>query len=428
MTLKRQSYRARIIDGLIQAKLQTFGAVCIEGPKWCGKTWTALNHAMSAMMIGDPLNNFQNRTMAKLDPNLVLEGDYPRLVDEWQEVPSIWDAVRYHVDQSEQKGRFLLTGSSTPQTKGILHSGTGRIDRIKMRPMTLYESGESNGSISLEGLFAHRFQSAKASFVTLESLADWIVRGGWPGSMKLSVPQSMDVARSYLRSIVEDDLTRLDGVKRDIKKTNALMRSLARNVATMASNKTLRSDLLENEHEPIDPDTVSNYLDAFRRMYLIEEQPAFEKDYRSKIRVAKSPKRHFVDPSLAAAALEVSPKMLLGDLRLMGFLFESLVYRDFAVYTEKNAGKVFHYRHHDTGMEIDLIIEWNDGSWGAFEVKLGLHQVDEAAQRLLAFSRGFEETDPKSKPVVLGIVCGLADYAYQREDGVYVLPITSLKD
>lgn len=428
MTLRKISYRARIIDELIDEKLKTFGAVCIEGAKWCGKTWTALNHANSAIMIGDPLNAFQNRTLAQIDPNLILAGEQPRLVDEWQEVPSIWDAVRHHVDQSEQKGKFLLTGSSTPQTKGILHSGTGRIDRIKMRPMTLFESGESNGSVSLCCLFDRTFRFAQASNATLETLIQWIVRGGWPGSLTLSVKQSMDVARSYLRSIVEDDLTRLDGVKRDIKKTSALLRSLARNVATMASNQTLRKDILENEHETIDSNTVTNYLDAFHRMYLIEEQPAYERDYRSRTRVAKTPKRHFVDPSLAVAALELTPAMLLGDLRLLGFLFESLVYRDLTVYSEKHASKVFHYRHHDTGLEIDAIVEWNDGSWGAFEVKLGSHQIDDAADRLLAFSKGFQEADPNGAPRVLGVICGLADYAYQREDGVYVLPITSLRD
>lgn len=413
---------------MIREKLHTFGAVCIEGPKWCGKTWTALNHAISAIMIGDPLNNFQARTLATLDPSLILQGEYPRLIDEWQEVPSIWDAVRHAVDQSNQKGSYLLTGSSTPQTKGILHSGTGRIDRIKMRPMTLFESGESNGSVSLSQLFDRRFQSAKASAVSLESLIRWIVRGGWPGSLKLSLTQSMDVARSYLRSIIEDDLTRLDNTKRDIRKTSALLKSLARNVATTVSNQTLRKDILDNEKETIDTDTVSSYLDAFRRMYLIEEQPAFEKDYRSRARVAKSPKRHFVDPSLAVAAMEVTPAMLMSDLRLLGFLFESLVYRDLLVYSERSNGKVFHYRHHDTGMEVDAVIEWNDGSWGAFEVKLGSHQIDEAAQRLLAFSHSMEEANPNAKPRILGVVCGLSDYAYQREDGVFVLPITSLKD
>jgi hypothetical protein len=294
--------------------------------------------------------------------------------------------------------------------------------------MTLFESGESNGSVSIHQLFDRHFQSAQASPVSLESLIHWIIRGGWPGSLKLSVTQSMDVARSYVRSIVEDDLMRLDGRKRDIKKTSALLRSLARNVATIVSNQTLRKDILDSEQETVDADTVSNYLDAFRRMYLIEEQPAYEKDYRSRTRVAKAPKRHFVDPSLAVAAMEITPAMLLNDLRLLGFLFESLVYRDLLVYTERNNGKVFHYRHHDTGMEVDAVIEWNDGSWGAFEVKLGSHQIDDAAHRLLAFSRSIEEANPNAAPRVLGVVCGLADYAYQREDGVYVLPITSLKD
>ncbi len=428
MTLTKPQYRPRIIDPLIKGKLETFGAVCIEGPKWCGKTWTALHHAESAVFIGDPQGNFQNRTMAQLDPSLVLDGAPPRLIDEWQEVPTIWDAVRYQVDRDTSKGRFLLTGSATPKTKGILHSGTGRIDRIKMRPMSLYESGDSNGAISLQGLFDGSFQAQKTDPNTLEKLIYLTVRGGWPGSLGTSPKHAIDIPKSYLKSVIEDDLTRLDGIKRDVKRVQALLKSLARNVSTMVSNQTLRRDIREFENETINPDTIASYLDVLSRLFLIENQPAFDINYRSSIRVAKMPKRHFIDPSLAVAALGVSPEMLLSDLNLFGFLFESLVIRDLRIYVEANQGQVFHYRHHDTGNEIDAVIELADGRWGAFEVKLGANQVDEAAKNLLAIQSAMSKSPGTNGPSVLCVICGLIDFAYQRDDGIFVIPITALKD
>jgi hypothetical protein len=428
MPLTKPQYKPRILDKLIQNKLETFGAICIEGPKWCGKTWSGLHHAESVVFIGNPENNFQNRRMAELNPDLVLDGKAPRLIDEWQEVPPIWDSVRYRVDQSAEKGRFILTGSSTPQRKGILHSGTGRIDRIRMRPMSLYESADSGGQISLMGLFHSDFKDQATSGTSFDQIIYLLARGGWPGSLGTDIHQAADIARSYLDSVIEDDLNRVDGIKRDTRKVKSLLRSLARNVSTMASNSTLRRDLQEFEGETIDPETVTVYLDVLSRLFLIEDQPAFDKNLRSRTRVAKTPKRHFVDPSLAIAALGISPKLLLQDLNYLGFLFESMVIRDLRIYTEAHQGNIFHYRHHDTGREVDAIIETADGSWGAFEIKLGENQVDEAAKNLLEVQSFMAESGASSPPKVLAVLCGLSSGAYQRPDGVYVIPVTALKD
>ena len=428
MSLKKTNYQPRIIDRLIKEKLNTYGAVCIEGPKWCGKTWTALNHANSAIFIGDPQNSFQNRTMAELDPSIVLSGETPRLIDEWQEVPLIWDAVRHQVDQGTGKGQFLLTGSSTPQRKGILHGGTGRIDRVRMRPMSLYESGDSRGSVSLQDLMTGHFEPKVIEEVSLEKLIHLTARGGWPGSLNVEPSNALDIPRSYLHSVFNDDLRTLNEAPVNIAKFRALFRSLARNTSTMAGSSVLKNDIKEFEGETIDPKTIDGYLDRMDRMFLIENQPAFDPNYRSSTRVAKTPKRHFVDPSLAIAALELSPTMLLHDLNFFGFFFESLVIRDMRIYAEANQGRVFHYRHHDTGKEIDAIVEMPDGKWGAFEIKLGANQIEQAAENLLSVQKHLSQEGKASTPELLCVICGLSGYAYQRKDGVFVIPITTLRD
>lgn len=428
MSLRKQEYRERIIDDIVKSKLASFGAVCIEGPKWCGKTWTALNHSNSVVYIGDPHNNFQNRLLAEVDPSIVLDGLNPRLIDEWQEVPSLWDAVRFEVDKTKNKGQFILTGSSTPKSFGVLHSGTGRIDRIMMRPMSLYESGDSNGSVSLKMLFANTLKTTKNDSMSLSKLAYLATRGGWPGSLGMNEKQASDIAKSYLKSILADDVTKIDGVKRDSKKVKALIKSLARNVATSVSNATLIKDIKEFEGDVIDPNTIASYLDILTRLFIIDNQQAYDMNYRSSTRVAKSPKRHFIDPSLAVAALEMSPSMLLKDLNLFGFIFESLVIRDLKIYAEANRGSVYHFRHHDTGDEIDAIIELDDGTWGAFEIKLGHNQVDKASENLLKIKMNFDRINPKKSPTVLCVICGLGEYAYKRPDGVFVVPIGCLRE
>lgn len=427
MSLRKQEYRERIIDDIVKSKLASFGAVCIEGPKWCGKTWTALNHSDSVVYIGDPQNNFQNRLLAEVDPSIVLAGLHPRLIDEWQEVPSLWDAVRFEVDKSRDKGHYILTGSSTPKSFGILHSGTGRIDRIMMRPMSLYESGDSDGSVSLKMLFNNTLKTTKIETMTLSKLAYLATRGGWPGALGMNEKQASDIARSYLKSILANDVTKIDGVKRDSKKVKALIKSLARNVATSVSNATLIKDIKEFDGDVIDPNTIASYLDILTRLFIIDNQQAYDMNYRSSTRVAKSPKRHFIDPSLAVAALEMSPSMLLKDLNFFGFIFESLVIRDLKIYAEANRGSVYHFRHHDTGDEIDAVIEFDDGTWGAFEIKLGHNQVDKAAENLLKIKMNLYQLNNKQSPTVLCVICGLGEYAYKRPDGVFVIPINSLK-
>ncbi len=426
MSLTKNGYRTRIIDAVIKDHLQAFGAVCLEGPKWCGKTWTALNHANSVFFVANPENNFQNRIMAQLSPDLALPGEYPRLLDEWQEVPALWDAVRFAVDQTNVKGQFILTGSATLNHKGILHSGTGRISRLFMRPMALYESGDSDGKVSLQGLFTEPLHAVATQTSSLKKLIDLTVRGGWPASLGLDVQSASLLPKAYLRNVIEEDVYRVDGVKRESRKLQLLLRSLARNESTIVSNRTLVNDIYEDDAESIDVDTVSDYLNVFQRLFILDDQRAFNPNLRSSVRVGKSAKRHFIDPSLAIAALDASPERLINDLHTYGFLFESLCIRDLRVYAESVGGQLFHYRDH-SGREIDAVVEWPDGRWGAFEIKLGANQVDEAANTLLAIKK-FMTEDPKAKPPeVLCVICGLTNYAYTREDGVMVVPVTSLK-
>ncbi len=426
MSLTKKGYRKRIVDEQLDKYLKAFGAVCIEGPKWCGKTWAALNHANSACYIASPENNFQFRTMAQLSPDLVLEGETPRLLDEWQEVPALWDAVRFTVDQAQQRGQFILTGSATPNQKGILHSGTGRIVRIQMRPMSLFESGDSSGTISLNDLFSNSLKSVRTDEVTLHQLISLTVRGGWPGSIGLDIQSSAELPKAYLRNVIEDDIRRVDGVIRDTRKLQRLLKSLARNESTVASNRTLQRDMLEDTGATIDVDTVTDYLNALHRLFILEDQCAFNPNLRSSVRVGKSAKRHFVDPSLAVAALGATPERLMNDLNTYGFLFEAMCIRDLRIYSESFGAQLFHYRD-GSGREIDAVIELPDGRWGAFEIKLGANQIEAAAKALLAI-RKFMEEDPKAKPPdILCVICGLTTFGYTREDGVMVIPITALK-
>lgn len=425
MGLIKGKYKSRIIDKKIKEMMRSFGAVCVEGPKWCGKTWASLNQVNSVSYIADPINNFQNRRMAELSPELVLEGEYPRLIDEWQEVPQIWDAVRFVVDKDGQKGKFILTGSSTPKRKGILHSGAGRIGRIRMNSMSLFEMGDSSGQVRLIDLFNNELKPISTGEVKLTQLINYTVRGGWPGSMELNIEDAARIPYQYLQATVEDDIYRMDGIKRDVNKVNALLRSLARNESTIVSNQTIRKDILSYNDDQIDIDTITDYLDIFERLFLIDNQPAYNPSLRSSRRVLKSPKRHFVDPSLAVAALEATPKMLYNDLNTFGFIFEALCEHDLKIYAESHNGMLYHFRD-ERGNEIDAVIELPDGRWGAFEIKLGANQIDAAAGELLKMKEVFEKEG--SAPDVLCVICGMSNMAYKRPDGVYVVPITALRD
>lgn len=425
--MDKRKYRPRLADKKVDEYLAAFGAVCIEGPKWCGKTWTAAYHSRSEIYIGDPANNFQNRQLAELSPELVLDGQAPRLIDEWQEVPPLWDAVRYRVDQTPERGQFILTGSATPNHKGILHSGAGRIARLRMRPMSLYESGDSSGKVSLLDICAGNARPCMTGEVDLRQLIELIIRGGWPGSLGLPVSQAVLLPGEYLNAVIDDDAYRMDGIKRDTTKMRRLLRSLARNESTTATNKTLVRDIKAVDDEDIDSDTVAVYLDVFKRLFLTENQAPFSNGMRSSVRVKQAEKRHFSDPSLACALLKATPQSLLGDLETLGFLFEALCERDLRIYAESFGGELYHYQDY-RGKEIDAVIELSDGQWCAFEIKLGANQIDAAAKNLVDIKREFE-ADPKGKaPDAMCVVCGMANAAYLRSDGVFVVPITALKD
>lgn len=425
MSLVEGVYRDRIIDLQVSKMLRSFGAVCVEGPKWCGKTWTSLNQSKSVSYISDPHNNFQNRRMAEISPELVLEGEYPRLIDEWQEVPEIWDAVRFIVDRDGKKGKIILTGSSTPKRKGILHSGAGRIGRIRMNTMSLFELGESTGQVRLLDLFNDNVGSIVTGEVKLEQLINYAVRGGWPGSIGLDIEDAARIPYEYLRAVVEDDMYRLDGKQRDSRRVYSLIHSLGRNESTIVSNQTIKKDIIAYGEEQLEKDTLSEYLDAFERLFLIDNQLAFNPELRSSRRILKSPKRHFVDPSLAVAALGASADMLLNDLNTFGFIFEALCEHDLKIYASGCGGELFHFRD-DRGNEIDAIVELADGRWGAFEIKLGANQIDSAAEELLKMKKIMEKEG--REPSVLCVICGMSNMAYKRADGVFVVPITALRD
>lgn len=425
--MKRKEYRFRIIDQRIKEYLETFGAVCIEGPKWCGKTWTSSYHSSSEIYLGDPNGNFQNRALAQMDPSLILDGEVPRLIDEWQEVPSIWDAVRYKVDQDTRKGQFILTGSATPNHKGILHSGAGRIAKLRMRPMSLFESGNSSGKISLEKLCMGQMEPAMTGEVKLNDLIEYILTGGWPASLGMSLDKAMRLPKEYLDAVVEDDVFRIDGVKRDRTKMILLLRSLARNECTTVTNKALKNDVKEKDDEDIDIDTIASYLDIFNRLFILDNQQPFATKIRSSVRVKQAEKRHFTDPSLACALLKLTPEKLLGDLETLEFLFESLCERDLKIYAESFGASLYHYQDY-RNREIDAVIEMADGEWCAFEIKLGANQIDAAAEGLKKLKKEIENEPDGKPPRILCVICGLSSAAYRREDGVYVVPVTALRE
>jgi len=424
--VEKSIYKPRIIDEKVQRYLSAFGAVCIEGPKWCGKTWTSRFHSKSEYLVGNPDNNFQNRQLAELSPSLVLPGETPRLIDEWQEVPPIWDAVRYEVDNRGRKGQFILTGSSTPRVKGILHSGAGRIGKLKMHPMSLYESGDSSGAVSLKELCEGKLQPTLTGEVDLNRLIDFIIRGGWPGNQDASRKEAALLPMEYLNSIIDDDVNRIDGIQRDKKKVRLLLRSLARNESTTATNKTLKNDIKEFDDEDIDKNTVATYLDVFSRLFLTANQEPFSSNIRSSVKVKQAEKRHFADPSLACALLRATPEKLIGDLETLGLMFEALCERDLRIYAESFGANLYHYQDYKNG-EIDAVIELENGDWCAFEIKLGANKIEEGAANLKAICAGIEK-DGGKLPAICCVICGMTNAAYRREDGVFVVPLTALKN
>ncbi|MCR5660805.1 MAG: DUF4143 domain-containing protein [bacterium] len=419
-------YRQRIIDAEVEKYLANFGAVCVEGPKWCGKTWTSSYHSQSELLVGDPANNFQNRHLAEISPALVLEGETPRLIDEWQEVPSIWDAVRYEVDRRGEKAQFILTGSSTPNRKGVMHSGAGRIGKLRMRTMSLYESGDSSGAVSLQELCNDSISPSMTGEVSLKDLIYYVVRGGWPGNLGVALADAQLVPEAYLQAIF-DDAQRLGDLKRDQHKMMLLLRSLARNECTAASNSKLLSDIKSSSGESIDRDTVAEYINVFSRLFLIDNQLPFSSNIRSSVRVKQGEKRHFCDPALACALLKATPQRLFNDMNTFGFMFEAMCERDLRIYAESFHANLFHYQDYKN-REIDAVIELDDGRWCAFEIKLGANQIDKAAAELISIRDSIAGNKNSIPPSVLCVICGMSNAAYRRPDGVYVVPITALKN
>lgn len=423
--MDRELYKPRIIDASVEKYLKTFGAVCIEGPKWCGKTWTSAYHSKSEYYLADPRGNFQNRNLAQIDPSLVLDGDSPRLLDEWQEVPALWDAVRFAVDSSKEKGRFILTGSATPNHKGILHSGAGRIARLRMRPMSLFEAGKSSGKVSLKELCNGELKAQLTGEVALTDLIDYIVRGGWPSSQELSIEEAALLPKEYISAILSDDIERIDGIKRDRHKMELLLRSLARNESTTVTNKRLKDDMKEIDHEDIVVETVASYLDVLNRLFLIDNQKPYGTQLRSTVRVKQAEKRHLSDPSLACALLNATPEILKGDLNTLGFLFEALCERDLKIYAEAFGASLYHYQDYHN-QKMDAVIVLPDGEWCGIEIKLGANQIEDAAKNLLKIKQKILEEKNGKAPKSLSVICGLSNAAYQREDGVFVVPLTAL--
>ena len=431
MSLKKSGYLKRIVDEKIEDYLQLFGAILIEGPKWCGKTWTSLNHANSVTYIMDPTGNYSNRTLAQINPALVLAGDQPHAIDEWQEVPGIWDAVRFDIDQNPGYGKYLLTGSVLPPRASYAHSGTGRIATIQMRPMTLFESMDSTGAISLEAIFNKEKFEPFVATIDLHQLIDITIRGGWPEALKLPAKKAGSVATEYINAVAKNELFSDDQPKRDQTKLRRLLRSLARNNATTASIKTLSMDADGNERHfytekeiLISRDSVADYLKNLKNIFIIEEIPPWNPEIRSKTIMRQASKRIFSDPSLAIAALGSNRDRLVQDLETFGFMFENLCLRDLAVYAGYYGGSIFHY--HDNGeLEVDAVIEMPDGTWGAFEIKLGEMQVETAANTLLKMKNKMISAGAEP-PVCLAVITG-GGMARLREDGVYVLPINTIR-
>ncbi|MDY2686868.1 MAG: DUF4143 domain-containing protein [Candidatus Enteromonas sp.] len=423
----KDQYKKRIIDQTIETYLKISGAICIEGPKWCGKTWTSAFHSKSEFLVGDPYNAFSNRQLAELNPSLVLQGETPRLIDEWQEVPSLWDATRAEVDSRNKKGQIILTGSSTPKTKGILHSGAGRITRLRMNTMSLFESGDSTGAISLQDLCNGNLQDQMIEEASLSQLAYLIVRGGWPANIGSDIHTAHLMPKSYMTSVISTDLNKLDdGVEYSAHKAELLLRSLARNECTCVSDLSLLNDIGETENESLGRNTVTKYLESLNRLFLFNNQKPFSPSFRSSLRVKQMEKRHFSDPAMACALLNLTSTKLLQDLNTFGFLFESLVERDLDIYSQSFGGKLFHYQDYKNN-EMDAVIELEDGEWCAFEIKLGAKRIEEGAKNLIKVSSEIAKSGGKP-PKIQCVICGLSNAAYRRADGVYVVPITALKN
>ena len=423
-----KKYRNRVVDAILQEKLEGKGAVLIEGPKWCGKTTTAEQIAKSVLYMDDPQSKEQNVNMAALNPKRLLSGETPRLIDEWQIAPKLWDAIRFEVDHRDDLGQFVLTGSAVPpDTKEITHSGTGRFSWLMMRPMSLYESGESTGEVSLSRLFEGKAGVDGESKLDLERIAFLICRGGWPRSIDMRDKIALNQAIDYYDAVVHSDINRADGVEKDPERVKRLMRSLARNQGQQIANTAIAADIAANNESTINQETVAGYISALKKIFVVEDMPAWNPNLRSKSAIRTSDTRYFVDASIAAAALGIGPNDLINDLNTMGFLFETMCVRDLRVYAEALGGSVYHFRN-KAGLECDAVVHLRNGSYGLIEIKLGGEKlIREGVETLTSLTESID-TSKMKEPAFRIILTATGQYAYRREDGICIVPVGCLKN
>lgn len=421
-----KEYLPRIADKLLEERLDAKGAVLIEGPKWCGKTTTAKQQAKSFISMDRPDMTKQYQQMAEISPNTLLEGETPRLIDEWQIAHNLWNTVRYEVDNRDEFGQFILTGSAVPhEFDDSMHTGTGRISRLLMRPMSLFESRDSSGEVSLKNLFEGENITA-VDETSFEKIAFLICRGGWPRAIGLDEKPALFQAIDYFDAVVSTDISRVDSIKRDKEKAKRLLKSYARHVGTQSSLETIRQDMLANQSDTFDQQTLYSYLDALRKIFVIEDSPAWNPNLRSKTAIRTTDTRYFSDPSIATASLGMGPNDLLIDLNTMGFLFENLCVRDLRIYTDYLDGTVYHYRDR-YGLECDAVIHLRNGDYGLVEIKLGGDKLIEEGAETLKDLASKIDTKNMSKPSFMMVLCAKSPFAYKRNDGVYVVPITALR-
>lgn len=423
-----REYKKRIADEILKRKLEGKGAVLIEGPKWCGKTTTAEQVAASILYMDDPEKKEQNISMSELNPKRLLKGETPRLIDEWQIAPKLWDTIRFEVDHRSELGQFVLTGSAVPvDTKEITHSGTGRFTWLMMRPMSLYESGDSSGEVSLKDLFDGNIDVDGFSELNIERLAFLVCRGGWPQAVDMRDEIALDQAMDYLDAVIHSDINRTDNVQKNPDKVRRLMRSYARNQGTQAPNTELAKDVQGNDVAPLYEETIASYINALKKIFVIEDMPSWNPNLRSKTAIRSSDTRYYIDPSIAVAALGVVPNDLINDLKTFGFLFETLCVRDLRVYAEALNGDVFHYRDKN-GLECDAVIHLKNGKYGLVEIKLGGDKLIEEGAKSLKTLASKINTEEMKNPSFLMVLTGTGDYAYRRHDGILVVPIGCLKN
>lgn len=421
-------YKQRIADRILERKVLGKGAVLIEGPKWCGKTTTAKQLAKSVLDLGDSAVLKQSSELIEISPKTLLDGNTPRLIDEWQALPPIWDSIRSEVDKRGEPSQFILTGSSVlPEAYETVHSGTGRFATIKMRPMSLYESGESTGTISLSDLFEGKSIEVQQNVLKVEDIAFLTCRGGWPWATIIPKKVALDQAFDYVDSVIQKDIQRVDKTNRSAERAKLLLRSYARNISQQVSYSTIRKDMLSNDANTLDEDTVADYIKALKKLFVIEDLAAWNPNIRSKAAIRTSDTRHFVDPSIGTAILGLGPNDLINDLKSFGFFFEDMVVRDLRVYAEALDGELYHYRD-SNGLECDTVLHRRNGSYALMEVKLGGEQnIEEGANSMLSLAENID-TDKMPAPSFMAVIIGVGQYAYQRKDGVYVIPIGCLKD